>query len=345
MGGVRYNPLVARICIIPRASNVGGVTSFQAKLSAGLERCGHQACFSLDETPYQAVLLTGGVRDLPGLVRARRSGARIVQRLDGINWLHRRLPTGARHFLRAEYGNRLLALLRRRFVSRIVYQSEFVRGWWQGRFGMEHVPAALIYNGVDLKIFSPDGLHERPSEHFRLLLVEGSLQGGYENGLETAIALAERLAQKMPIELTIAGRVSAEIRAAAQPKSRLSIRWAGLVPHEQIPGLDRSAHLLYSADLNAACPNSVIEALACGLPVAAFATGALPELVTGDSGRLAPFGGDPWKLDRPDVPALALAAAEILQNQAHFRAAARQRAEEAFGLDRMVERYLNVLLG
>jgi glycosyltransferase involved in cell wall biosynthesis len=290
-------------------------------------------------------LLTGGVRDLPGLVRARRSGARIVQRLDGINWLHRRLPTGARHFLRAEYGNRLLALLRRRFVSRIVYQSEFVRGWWQGRFGMEHVPASLIYNGVDLKIFSPDGLHERPSEHFRLLLVEGSLQGGYENGLETAIALAERLAQKMPIELTIAGRVSAEIRAAAQPKSRLSIRWAGLVPHEQIPGLDRSAHLLYSADLNAACPNSVIEALACGLPVAAFATGALPELVTGDSGRLAPFGGDPWKLDRPDVPALALAAAEILQNQAHFRAAARQRAEEAFGLDRMVERYLNVLLG
>jgi glycosyltransferase involved in cell wall biosynthesis len=336
---------VARICIIPKASNTGGVTSFQAKLAAGLESCGHQACFSLDETPYQAVLLTGGVRDLPGLVRARRSGAHIVQRLDGINWLHCRLRTGARHFLRAEYGNRLLALLRRRFVSRIVYQSEFVRGWWQGRFGLEHVPATVIYNGVDLSVFSPDGPYERPPEPFRVLLVEGSLQGGYENGLETAIGLAERLAEKMPIELTIAGRLSPELQAVSQLKSRLPIRWAGLVPHEQIPGLDRSAHLLYSADLNAACPNSVIEALACGLPVAAFATGALPELVTGDSGRLAPFGGDPWKLDRPDVPALALAAAEILQNQAHFRAAARQRAEETFGLDRMVERYLNVLLG
>ena len=345
MGGVRYNPLVARICIIPRASNVGGVTSFQAKLSAGLERCGHQACFSLDETPYQAVLLTGGVRDLPGLVRARRSGARIVQRLDGINWLHRRLPTGARHFLRAEYGNRLLALLRRRFVSRIVYQSEFVRGWWQGRFGMEHVPASLIYNGVDLKIFSPDGLHERPSEHFRLLLVEGSLQGGYESGLETALGLAERLAESQSVELKVVGRVSPELQSVTQSRSRIPILWAGLVPNEQIPGLDRSAHLLYSADLNAACPNSVIEALACGLPVAAFATGALPELVTSDSGRLVPYGGDPWKLDRPDVPGLAQAALEVLQNQAPFRAAARQRAEEAFGLDRMVEHYLDVLLG
>jgi glycosyltransferase involved in cell wall biosynthesis len=79
--------------------------------------------------------------------------------------------------------------------------------------------------------------------------------------------------------------------------------------------------------------------------VVAFATGALPEMVTGDSGRLVPYGGNPWKLDRPDVPALANATAAILENQAHYRAAARQRAEEAFGLDRMVERYLEVLLG
>ena len=345
MGGLRYNPHVARICIIPKASNTGGVTSFQAKLAVGLERCGHQACFDLNETPYQAVLLTGGVRNLPGLVRARRGGARIVQRLDGINWLHRRLPTGARHYLRAEYGNRLLALLRARFVTQIIYQSEFVRGWWRERFGQERAPTSVIHNGVDLSVFSPDGPDERPMERFRVLLVEGSLQGGYESGLETGLGLAERLAESRPVELKVVGRLSPERQADVQRKSRVPILWAGLVPHEQIPGIDRSAHLLYSADLNAACPNSVIEAMACGLPVVAFATGALPELVTGDAGRLAPYGGDPWKLDRPDVPALAQAAAEILEEQGRFRAAARRRAEEAFGLDRMVERYLDVLLG
>jgi glycosyltransferase involved in cell wall biosynthesis len=336
---------VARICIIPRASNVGGVTSFQAKLAAGLESLGHQACYDLDERPYQAVLLTGGVRNLAGLVRARRNGARIVQRLDGINWLHRRMHTGARHYLRAEYGNRLLALIRARFVSRIVYQSEFVRGWWRSRFGTENAPTYVIHNGVDLSVFTPDGPHERPSERFRLLLVEGSLQGGYESGLETALALAERLAENRPLELMVVGRVAVQVQAATQSRSRVPITWAGLLPHVQIPELDRSAHLLYSADLNAACPNSVIEALACGLPVAAFATGALPELVTGDSGRLAAYGGDAWKLEQPDVPGLAAVAAEILENQAHFRAAARERAEEAFGLERMVERYLDVLLG
>lgn len=334
-----------RICIIPKATNIGGVTSFQARLTAGLASHGILTCNHLADTTYEAVLLTGGVRDLGGLLRARRRGVRLVQRLDGINWLHRRLHTGPRHFLRAEYGNRLLALLRSRFVTHVVYQSEFVRGWWRDWNGEEHVPSVVIHNGVDLSVYTPDGPHERPTDRFRLLLVEGSLQGGYEAGLGTALKLAEQLAKNFPLELVVAGRISPTIQAAYQKKSRVPIQWAGLVPSEQIPALDRSAHLLYSVDINAACPNSVIEALACGLPVAAFATGALPELVTGDSGRLVPYGGDPWKLEKPNLPALVDAATKILQNNEHFRQSARQRAEEAFGLDGMVDRYLDVLLG
>jgi glycosyltransferase involved in cell wall biosynthesis len=336
---------VARICVIPKATHTGGVTSFQAKLNAGLAARGVQTCSSLADEPYDAILLTGGVRDLPGLMRVRRRGVRIVQRLDGVNWLHRRLHTGARHFLRAEYGNRLLALLRGRVVTHIVYQSGFVRDWWNRQFGREHVSSCVIHNGVNLALYTPLGPERRSTASFGLLLVEGSLQGGYEAGLETALGLAERLAERFPVRLLVAGSVSAKVQSDTQSRSHFPVEWAGVVPPEHIPALDRSAHLLYSADLNAACPNSVIEALACGLPVAAFATGALPELVSGDSGRLVPYGGDPWKLEKPDIPALADAATEILQNQAIFRPAARRRAEEAFSLDLMVGRYLDVLLG
>ena len=59
--------------------------------------------------------------------------------------------------------------------------------------------------------------------------------------------------------------------------------------------------------------------MACGLPVVGFDTGALNELVIGDSGRIVAYGGDVWKLDHPDIAALAKAAAEILNDQPRFR--------------------------
>ena len=116
------------------------------------------------------------------------------------------------------------------------------------------------------------------------------------------------------------------------------------VPREHIPWLMRSSHLLFSAEVNPPCPNSVIEALSWGLPVIGFDTGSLSEIVQGDAGRLVPYGGNEWKLEKPDIPALANAAVEVLQDQPRFRNSARRRAEEIFSLDKMVDEYLKVLL-
>jgi len=341
------------------------MVSFQHKLAAGLKKRGVEVCYDLANHPYEAVLVIGGTRQLAALWRARRQGIPVVQRLDGMNWVHRlrnhdgARHTGLRHSLRAEYGNVVLALIRSRLAQHIVYQSEFSRCWWERAHGKTQAPNMVIYNGVDLDQYTPAGPHQRPADRFRLLLVEGSLMGGYETGLEVAVQVAENIAQRLKtaqnhshsremageVDLVVVGRVASEIQLRWQKRSRLPVLWAGLVPRASIPEIDRSAHLLYSADVNAACPNSVIEALACGLPVAAFDTGALTELVVGDAGRIVAYGGDPWQLDPPDVPALVEAALEILGNQERFRAAARARAEAAVGLDQMVDGYLQILLG
>jgi len=142
------------------------------------------------------------------------------------------------------------------------------------------------------------------------------------------------------VELTIAGRVD---RRPGGVPAGVRLDWRGVVAPDQIPALDRSAHLLLVGDLNPACPNAAIEAMACGLPVIAFETGALPELVIGDAGRLAAYGGDPWNLDSPDMEALVKAGLEVVSDQPRFRSGARARAELAFGLDRMVDGYLEAL--
>lgn len=338
---------MTRICLVPRLSGTGGPASFQGKLAAGLTRRGIEVCYDLAGQPCDSVLLIAGTRHLLPLWRARRRGVRVVHRLDGLNWLHRRRKTSLRHFLRSEVNNRLLAFTRRFLADRVVYQSQFVHDWWEGWYGAGRLPWTVIHNAVDLSVYTPDGPHERPAAHCRMLLVEGSLAGGQDVGLGSALKLAELLQSEhgFPMEMMVAGKLTPAQQAEWQSRARLPLTLLGVVPGGEIPALDRSAHVYFSAEPNPPCPNSVIEALACGLPVTGFATGALPELVLGDAGRLVPYGGDPWKLDPPDVPALAKAVTEILCDQPRFRAAARRHAEQAFSLDKMVDAYLEVLLG
>jgi glycosyltransferase involved in cell wall biosynthesis len=319
------------------------VASFRLKFEEGLR------ARSVDVThdpfqPADAILVLAGTRHLLPLWTARSRGQRIVQRLDGINWVHKKRQTGLKHYLRAEFGNLILSFIRSRIATSVIYQSEFSRKWWEDWYGRTHVASRVIHNGVDLNRYAPGQVPAFPP--YKVLLVEGSLGGGYEMGLDNAIRLTEILQQKLnvPIELLVVGRITDEHKKSVAAATEISITWMGSVPRERIPEIDRSAHLLFSADLNAACPNSVIEALACGLPVLSFDTGALNELVTGNSGRVVPYGGNPWHIDPPDVVALADAAVEIVRDQSRFRKAAREQAESKLGLDKMVDEYLKVLL-
>jgi glycosyltransferase involved in cell wall biosynthesis len=340
----------SQICLTPRYQGAGGPASFQDRLADGLRNQGVGVTFDLEGGRYDAVLVVGGTRRLSALQQARRRGARIVQRLDGMNWIHRRRWTGVRHFIRAEAANWLLRLVRARLADEIVYQSRFARAWWEQTRGPAAIPARVIYNAVDLEQFSPNGEGQRPDDRLRLLVVEGRLEGGYDLGLEHAVAFAGHLAALAesslgaPLELMVAGETASKSRMRLEAGSAVPVRWMGTVARQAIPALDRSAHLLYAADLNPACPNTVIEAMACGLPVAALDTGALPELIRGDAGRLAPYGGDPWRLDPPDLAGLARAAVDILEHQPRFRQGARARAEQAFDLKTMVEGYQSALL-
>ncbi|MGB7876774.1 MAG: glycosyltransferase family 4 protein [Anaerolineales bacterium] len=334
------------ICIIPAVEGTGGMASFRAKFEDGLGKRGIDVTHNPDDDP-DAILVIGGTRHLFPLWKARSRGVRIVQRLDGINWVHRKRNTGLRHFLRAEYGNFILSFIRKRIATHVLYQSEFSRKWWEEWYGPTRVSSTVIHNGVNLDIYSPNGPHQRPAEQYRLLVVEGSLGGGYDMGLDNAVQLAETLQEvhDFSMELMVVGKITDEHRARVQEHSKIPIIWVGGVQRERIPEIDRSAHLLFSADVNPACPNAVIEALACGLPVAAFDTGALNELVVGDTGRLVPYGSDLWNLELPDIPALAEASTEILLGEERFRKAARAQAEKALGLDKMVDDYLKFLLG
>jgi glycosyltransferase involved in cell wall biosynthesis len=349
---------MTRICIVPEAAGVGGMASFRRKFEAGLSRRGISVTHDAREAS-DAILVIAGTKNLLPLWRRRRK-RRIVQRLDGINWIQRRRNTGLRHRVRAEYGNLILALIRSRIATHIVYQSEFCHRWWEEWYGRVRAGTSVVHNGADLEEFHPaEGgmtgtggtpagalLNDAKGGRCRLLVVEGSLEGGYDMGLDNAVRLAETLAGKygFPMELMAAGKISEEHKARVERSTHIPMLWAGVLPPKDVVTAMHQAQLLYSADLNPACPNSVIEAMACGLPVAAFDTGAIRELVSEAAGAVVPYGGDPWKVEPPDIAALAEGAAEVLRHQPIFRAGARAEAEAHLGLDAMIDGYLKALL-
>ena len=341
---MKYNTLMPRICIVPRVQGAGGVTSFRLKFENGLSARG----LEVTNDPSQdvdAILVLAGTRHLRPLWRARRRGIPIVQRLDGLNWLHRVRWMGPRYTVRAIYGNANLSYIRRRLADQVIYQSEFIKRWWEDWYKPARVPSTVIINGVDLARYTPHGLHERPSGHYRLLVVEGSLAGGQNYGIYNAVSLAIALSKKHKMELMIVGRVDGRTKNKLKNQTAFRIQFMDTVSREHIPWLMRSSHMLYSAEINPPCPNSVIEALACGLPVVGFDTGSLTEIVQGDAGRLVPYGTDHWKLKPPDISSLAQAAEVVLEEQPRFRKSARDRAEAAFDVEKMVDEYLKVLLG
>jgi hypothetical protein len=117
---------------------------------------------------------------------------------------------------------------------------------------------------------------------------------------------------------------AAEHLGAMPPPPNLIL--LGRLPRAELPAVLRGCDIFASCSVNDPCPNAVIEAMACGLPVWYHPSGGTPELV-GSCGL--PFSGDP----ESDLK-------KLLENRETFSQAARERAEKLFNIRHTAQQYL-----
>lgn len=179
---------------------------------------------------------------------------------------------------------------------------------------------AVILNGIDLHRFA---FHAQPDADGYLVWYGRIVP---EKGLHLAIAAARSIG----LPLRIAGPVldEAYFETMIGPELGPDIVHVGHLAHRELSRLIGGAR----AFLCTPCWDEpyglvVAEALACGVPVAAFARGAIPEILDATCGVLA---------QPDDVQSLAQAGLAALTLD---RRACRARAEQICNAETMVDRY------
>ena len=95
-------------------------------------------------------------------------------------------------------------MLFRSIADHIVYQTEYAKEIWNRKFGAANADSTVIYNGVDLFQFCPEGESYRSQADVCIISVEGT-QGN--DPFNIGVNLGQRLADKgLSFELLMLGQ-------------------------------------------------------------------------------------------------------------------------------------------
>lgn len=236
----------------------------------------------------------------------------------------------------------------RPFIHRYIALSRDIEQWLRTTVRVSPQKLSQVYNGVDTKLFHP-----------RDKVKAGSFVSDNFGSNNIVIGTVGRLARvKDQLTLVRAFTDLVEANPVFRDRVRLAIigdgpmkqevrsllRNAGLLDLTWMPGprndvyeVLRSFDIFVLPSMNEGISNTILEAMATGLPVIATDVGGNPELVErGRTGLLVPPS---------DPEAMAKAMKEYLDDPEMMRShgrAARERVEEAFSLETMVGQYLSI---
>ena len=234
--------------------------------------------------------------------------------------------------------------LYRPFVTRYVALSKDLERYLVDRVGMSPAVVEQFYNGVDAGRFHPaaglpaiEGCPFHRPEHW-LVGTVGRMQAvkdqtllarAFIRALETAPALKARLRLVMVGE----GPLRAEALGLLEGAGLADLAW---LPGERndVPEVMRGLDCFVLPSLAEGISNTILEAMATGLPVIATRVGGNAELVVeGRTGELVPAG---------DADALAAAIVRYAGEPARARAAGRAgraEVERRFSMEAMISAY------
>ncbi len=287
-------------------SSIGGPATFLKNLHAYLDGVNFSYVSSIR---HATVILFPISYDYKALKKFKARGGKICQRLDGVYYPEKH---GEEFWKR----NQKIKDIYLNLADHVIFQSEYSLKQCFNMFGEKPASAySVIVNGVDAEIFYPDSTRKFDISH-----VHFCTTGNIRNidMLDPIVKALDVLSEKINFTLHIVGPIKNDECAGLM--DRRYIVHHGNCNLEQVAGILRASDIFIYSLLNPPCPNSVIEAIASGLPVVGFNSGAMSELLSFSPDLLA-NAGDKLYHSFEDLSSdfLAEKLEKAVMNYSHYR--------------------------
>ena len=240
--------------------------------------------------------------------------------------------------------HRLLRRLIRTFVQQYIALSQDIERYLRDSIGVPRKRLAQIYNGVDDSCFAPQGDVAAAPWEAEDMFVFGTV--GRVQAVKDQLTLVRAFAALL--ERFPQAREHARLLIVGDgpllPQLRQEVAQAGLTDlvwlpgsRDDIPALMRVMDVFVLPSLSEGISNTILEAMACSLPVIASRVGGNPELIdAGQTGALVPVAN---VTQLADVMAGYWQQPTMASRQGQI---ARKTIESRFSMQRMVDQYVAV---
>jgi glycosyltransferase involved in cell wall biosynthesis len=247
--------------------SIGGPSTFMQNLREYLLKTGYP--FIENKSDYKKA---GGIFfpisfDSRVLEFFKKNNLPVIQRLDGVYY-------PSKHGIKYIYLNREIKKDYLKYSDFIIFQSKYSRTECFTMLGEKSTDNyRIIYNGTDKDVFFP------VDKKFDANRIVFSSTGSFRNKdmIEPVVKALDLIAKKYEIEFRVIGPILN--REVKEYINRPYIRHTGAMDKREISMQLHETDILIHCQLNPACPNSVIEAVSCGIPVVGFDTGAMKEIL------------------------------------------------------------------
>jgi len=229
-----------------------------------------------------------------------------------------------------------------RNADSLIATSKEIRAIMTDAFDIPSEKISVIPTGIDTDLFCPSIANESNSVSFRSaktdILYVGALN--QMKGVWDLLKAVEKLFPRYPnLYLTMVGEgpLTGEIqRWAGRLAFEKRVRLAGPVPPERVSELLQISHIFVLPSHREGTPNSLLEAMACGIPCVATRVGDVPSIVR---------DGKDGLLVRPGAPAeLGLKIRLLLEDTKLYEEISRNSRKKAlqYGREKSLKKIIDI---